>query len=96
MRTEKGDAARRGRGADLKHIGDIDRLVKRDLQGRSGHVLSFNLPLGDGDQHELGKHRFQVTAIGGMAGELVKVSLVELQQGERGVGQKQVPGEVRR
>jgi hypothetical protein len=31
-----------------------------------------------------------------MAGELVKVSLVELQQGERGVGQKQVPGEVRR
>lgn len=92
MCAEKGDAGARAWRADLKQIGNTDRLVKSDVQRGSVSVLSVAVARRDGDKHELGKDRFQVTAIGGMASEFVKVSLMKLQQGERGLGQEQISG----
>lgn len=79
MRAEKGDSNGRARGANLKDIGDTDRLVKSNLQRGSASVLSVALPLGNADKHELREDRLQVTAISGMASELAEVSLMKPQ-----------------
>lgn len=76
----------------MKHVGNVDRPVKFDLQGRSVDIVPSSLAFGEGEKHKLWEHCFQVAAIGNVTSKLVKVPLVKSEHGERRLGQEQIPG----
>lgn len=52
------------------------------------------LPLRSDEKDKLGEQCSQVTAVGGMTSKFLEVPLTKFEQGERCVGQAQIPGSI--